>query len=105
MGEPYFLSSILPWHNLYFWYARTALATHLADGALVLPCRARLRGVALEFDHLWKCHAPVGDIEGFDVRIFDKLVHVREYTVTEDKIKDDFYLFFNVANLLLERKI
>ncbi|XP_071785019.1 protein arginine N-methyltransferase 7-like [Asterias amurensis] len=74
MGEPFFISSILPWHNLHFWYARTALASHLADSALILPCCARLRGVALEFEHLWKFHAPVGDIEGFDVRIFDSLV-------------------------------
>ena len=77
MGEPFFISSILPWHNLHFWYARTALASHLADSALILPCCARLRGVALEFEHLWKFHAPVGDIEGFDVRIFDSLVQVK----------------------------
>ncbi|XP_038070296.1 protein arginine N-methyltransferase 7-like [Patiria miniata] len=74
MGEPFFLTSILPWHNLHFWYARTALSPHMAEGALVLPSRARLRGVAAEFDHLWKFHAPVGNIEGFDVRTFDGLV-------------------------------
>ncbi|XP_022092026.1 protein arginine N-methyltransferase 7-like isoform X2 [Acanthaster planci] len=74
IGEPFFISSTLPWHNLHFWYARTALALHMKDSALVLPCRARLRGVAMEFDHLWKFYAPVDNAEGFDVQIFDQLV-------------------------------
>uniref|UniRef100_A0A672QUB8 Protein arginine N-methyltransferase 7 n=1 Tax=Sinocyclocheilus grahami TaxID=75366 RepID=A0A672QUB8_SINGR len=33
MGEPYFSTSLLPWHSLFFWYCRTAVAeNHGADG-------------------------------------------------------------------------
>ncbi|XP_072013956.1 protein arginine N-methyltransferase 7-like [Amphiura filiformis] len=74
MAEPFYLTSLLPWHNLYFWYARTALANHLADDALILPRSASLRGIAVEFEHLWKFHAPVGQLEGFDVTTFDNIV-------------------------------
>ncbi|PIK44496.1 hypothetical protein BSL78_18668 [Apostichopus japonicus] len=73
VSEPFFTSGLLPWHSLYFWYCRTALTGHLAEGATILPCGARLRAVAVQFEHLWKFHAPVGDLEGFDVRIFDDL--------------------------------
>lgn len=80
VAEPFFISSLLPWHSLYFWYCRSALVPHLSDDAVILPQGALLRAVAVEFDHLWKFHAPVGDLEGFDVRIFDEL--------TQKAIKD-----------------
>lgn len=76
VSEPYFISSLLPWHSLYFWYSRTALRPHLAEKVTILPRAACLRAIAVQFEHLWKFHAPVGDLEGFDVRIFDNLTQV-----------------------------
>lgn len=49
MGEPYFSTSLLPWHSLFFWYCRTALAGLLRPNAAILPCSAALRMVAVEF--------------------------------------------------------
>lgn len=31
----------------------------------------------MEFDDLWKFHAPVNIVEGFDVSLFDKLIEVK----------------------------
>ncbi|XP_071503684.1 protein arginine N-methyltransferase 7-like [Diadema antillarum] len=74
LSEPFFITSLLPWHNLYLWYAIASLRPLLAPNVKLLPSRARLMGVAVQFDHLWKFHAPVETLEGFDVRIFDNLV-------------------------------
>lgn len=30
----------------------------------------------MEFEDLWKFHAPVNTVEGFDVSLFDKLIEV-----------------------------
>lgn len=49
MGEPYFSTSLLPWHSLFFWYCRTALAGLLQPNATILPCSASLHMVAVEF--------------------------------------------------------
>lgn len=31
----------------------------------------------VEFEDLWKFHAPVNIVEGFDVSLFDKLIEVK----------------------------
>ncbi|XP_037109470.1 protein arginine N-methyltransferase 7 isoform X2 [Syngnathus acus] len=49
IGEPYFCTSLLPWHSLYFWYCRTILAGLLRPNATILPCSATLHMVAVEF--------------------------------------------------------
>ena len=46
VGEPFFLASLLPWHDLYLWYAVTALGPHLSPHCVVLPARMSIRGVA-----------------------------------------------------------
>ena len=53
IGEPYFSSSLLPWHNLYFWFARTALSRLLSPECVVLPCRASLMAIAGECECVW----------------------------------------------------
>uniref|UniRef100_A0A667YIP3 Protein arginine N-methyltransferase n=1 Tax=Myripristis murdjan TaxID=586833 RepID=A0A667YIP3_9TELE len=73
MGEPYFSTSLLPWHSLFFWYCRTALAGLLQPGATILPCSASLHIVAVEFQDLWRIRAPCGTCEGFDVRPMDEM--------------------------------
>ncbi|KAM3870019.1 protein arginine N-methyltransferase 7 [Diretmus argenteus] len=74
MGEPYFSTSLLPWHSLSFWYCRTALAGLLQPGATVLPCSATLHMVAVEFQDLWRIRAPCGTCEGFDVTPMDEMI-------------------------------
>lgn len=49
MGEPYFSTSLLPWHSLFFWYCRTAVAQLLHPSATILPRAATLYIVAVEF--------------------------------------------------------
>lgn len=61
VGEPYFSTSLLPWHSLFFWYCRTALAGLLHPGATILPCSASLHMVAVEFQ--------VGPSSRFHVRL------------------------------------
>uniref|UniRef100_A0A3B4TDD7 Protein arginine N-methyltransferase n=1 Tax=Seriola dumerili TaxID=41447 RepID=A0A3B4TDD7_SERDU len=74
MGEPYFSTSLLPWHSLFFWYCRTALAGLLRPSAAILPCSATLHMVAVEFQDLWRIRAPCGTCEGFDVTPMDEMV-------------------------------
>ncbi|XP_050629286.1 protein arginine N-methyltransferase 7 isoform X4 [Macaca thibetana thibetana] len=74
LGEPFFTTSLLPWHNLYFWYVRTAVDQHLGLGAVVMPQAASLHAVAVEFRDLWRIRSPCGDCEGFDVHIMDDMI-------------------------------
>ncbi|XP_006860390.1 PREDICTED: protein arginine N-methyltransferase 7 [Chrysochloris asiatica] len=74
LGEPFFTTSLLPWHNLYFWYVRTAVDQYLAPGAVVMPQAASLHAVVVEFKDLWRIRSPCGDCEGFDVHIMDDMI-------------------------------
>ncbi|KAM4722372.1 protein arginine N-methyltransferase 7 isoform 2-T2 [Rhinophrynus dorsalis] len=66
IGEPFFTTSLLPWHNLYFWYSRTSLSPNLAKDCTVLPLSASLHVLAVEFKDLWRIRSPCGTCEGFD---------------------------------------
>ena len=46
IGEPYFSTSLLPWHNLHFWYARDTLRSLCSADCLVVPCSASLMAIA-----------------------------------------------------------
>ena len=46
VGEPFFHASLLPWHNLVFWYSSTNSRALLKEGGRILPRGAVLRGVA-----------------------------------------------------------
>ncbi|XP_030625284.1 LOW QUALITY PROTEIN: protein arginine N-methyltransferase 7 [Chanos chanos] len=74
IGEPYFSTSLLPWHSLFFWYCRTALAQLLQPDATVLPRSATLYAAGVEFQDLWRIRAPCGSCEGFDVTPMDEMV-------------------------------
>ncbi|XP_077424796.1 protein arginine N-methyltransferase 7 isoform X2 [Vanacampus margaritifer] len=74
IGEPYFCTSLLPWHSLYFWYCRTTLAGLLQPNATILPCSATLHMVAVEFQDLWRIRAPCVTCEGFDVTPMDDMI-------------------------------
>jgi len=50
IGEPYFTSSLLPWHNLHFWYVVNSLQKLLhPKGNVVLPGRGSLMAIAGEW--------------------------------------------------------
>jgi len=72
-GEPYFISSIVPWENLRFWY----LASKFPSNISRMPIAATIKAVAVEFKDLQKIRAPLGICEGFDLSSFDRLVQVR----------------------------
>uniref|UniRef100_A0A6I8MZS1 Protein arginine N-methyltransferase n=1 Tax=Ornithorhynchus anatinus TaxID=9258 RepID=A0A6I8MZS1_ORNAN len=74
LAEPFFTTSLLPWHNLYFWYARTAVAQHLTPDITVFPQSASLHMVVVEFKDLWRIRSPCGNCEGFDVHIMDDMI-------------------------------
>ncbi|XP_044125467.1 protein arginine N-methyltransferase 7 [Bufo gargarizans] len=74
IGEPFFTTSLLPWHNLCFWYSRTALSDNLAEDCAVLPMSASLYVLAVEFKDLWRIRSPCGNCEGFDVSIMDEMI-------------------------------
>lgn len=74
VSEPFFFSSHLPWHNLYFWYARTHLAPQLTADCSVMPYRAHLCACALSLRDLWKIRAPVGRVENFDISLMDAMI-------------------------------
>ncbi|XP_068116847.1 protein arginine N-methyltransferase 7 [Hyperolius riggenbachi] len=74
IGEPFFTTSLLPWHNLYFWYSRTALSGVLSKDCTVSPVSASIHILAVEFKDLWRIRSPCGSCEGFDVRIMDEMI-------------------------------
>ncbi|XP_010148340.1 PREDICTED: protein arginine N-methyltransferase 7 isoform X2 [Eurypyga helias] len=74
VGEPFFTTSLLPWHNLYFWYARTAVTSHLTNDVTVLPQSASLHMMIVEFQDLWRIRSPCGVCEGFDVQTMDDMI-------------------------------
>ncbi|CAN2389575.1 [myelin basic protein]-arginine N-methyltransferase activity [Pristimantis euphronides] len=74
IGEPFFTTSLLPWHNLCFWYSRMALSENLAKDCTVLPMSASLYVLAVEFKDLWRIRSPCGKCEGFDVSIMDEMI-------------------------------
>lgn len=80
LGEPFFTSALFPWHHLYFWYAASSAARISRPEVKVLPRGATLKALAVEFEDLWKFHAPVKIVEGFDLTLFDKLIEGSKLT-------------------------
>jgi protein arginine N-methyltransferase 7 len=92
LGDPYFHSSILPWNNLYFWYAKETLSWSLANDARIIPSKAYLKGIAVEFQDLHHIKAPVKVVKscddnnsGYDLQDFDNLV-LRASDLTDHRI-------------------
>jgi len=76
IGEPFYTTSTLPWHNLHFLYARSELGSLLAPDCKVLPVAVTFKAIAVEFEHLWKIRSAVGECEGFNLATFDSLIEV-----------------------------
>lgn len=72
IAEPHFSVSALPWHNLLFWFVVNSL--ELPARAKVSPCRARMFCLPVHYKDLWKIRAPLGQVEGFKMGHFDKII-------------------------------
>ncbi|XP_043471337.1 protein arginine N-methyltransferase 7 isoform X2 [Leptopilina heterotoma] len=70
IGEPFFLTSILPWDNLRFWYIGSKHFPNVPK----FPVQATIHAVPMEFIDLQKIRTSIGDCEGFNLSIFDELV-------------------------------
>ncbi|ETV78580.1 hypothetical protein H257_08080 [Aphanomyces astaci] len=75
VGEPfYYAMQNLPiWQALNFWYRRSAVADLLSARAVVLPYRASIRAMGVQFDHLHECFGTVNSVSGFNHAPFDAL--------------------------------
>ena len=69
IGEPHFSISLLPWHNLFYWYMLNSLTSKT-----ISPVKATLWALPVKFCHLWKIRAPLHQVEGFDVKHFDDII-------------------------------
>lgn len=75
-GEPSFISSILPWDNFYFGTLIAQLKDKLSEHCKIIPGRATIYAVAVEFMDLHKIRSPLGKCENFDMSLFDQLISV-----------------------------
>ncbi|XP_021926754.1 protein arginine N-methyltransferase 7 isoform X2 [Zootermopsis nevadensis] len=73
-GEPHFVTTLLPWQNIYFWYLKNEVSQFLSPSAATLPVGATVWAMALQFSDLWKIRAPLHSVEGFKMTEFDKLI-------------------------------
>lgn len=74
IGEPFFSATLLPWHNLLYWYCLASLR----DQQAVMPIRAEIWAMAVHYQDLWKIRSPVKQAEGFRMRQFDDLIMVKK---------------------------
>ncbi|KAK7873770.1 hypothetical protein R5R35_005767 [Gryllus longicercus] len=74
LGEPHFFTTLLPWHNAYFWYMKQEISSLLSPCTTILPAEATVWAMAVEFKDLYKIRAPLCNVEGFAVAEFDKLI-------------------------------
>ena len=72
IAEPHFTVSVLPWHNLLFWFIISKL--ELSPSVKISPCKARLFMMPVHFVDLWKIRAPLHKVEGFEMKHFDKII-------------------------------
>ncbi|XP_030374210.1 protein arginine N-methyltransferase 7 [Scaptodrosophila lebanonensis] len=74
VAEPYFLNAILPWDNFYFGTLLLKIQQQLNLSVVITPCVARIFALPVHFLDLHKIRTPVGNCEGFDLTLFDKMV-------------------------------
>uniref|UniRef100_A0A1E1X2Q1 Protein arginine N-methyltransferase n=1 Tax=Amblyomma aureolatum TaxID=187763 RepID=A0A1E1X2Q1_9ACAR len=86
LSEPFFITSLLPWHNLQFWFQRFSHSHLLTPDANTIPRTCALYGVAVEFHDLWKINAPVGGTEGFTLHAFDSLIQGSQ-SISDDPVE------------------
>jgi len=78
IAEPHFTVSVLPWHNLLFWFTISSL--NLAPSTFITPCKAKLFLLPVHYVDLWKIRAPLGTVEGFKMKHFDNIIESASFT-------------------------
>lgn len=91
-SEPYFMTTILPWHNLNYAYLLKEIKPFLKDNAKVFPSKAIIKAIAVQFKDLHKIRIPLSNCEGFTMKPFDELIKVGYMSYM------DFY--FHIKNYL-----
>ncbi len=82
VGEPNFALSLLPWHNLRFWFCLDRLRKKIGPGGdssgdlKISPLSAEIWAAPVEYRDLWKIRAPLGEVEGFKMEPFDNIIMV-----------------------------
>ncbi|CAF1006102.1 unnamed protein product [Adineta ricciae] len=89
LSEPFFTKSILPWDNLHFYYLLHQQTQPL--NMKIFPQKARIRCIALEFDHLHKIRSPVQQCCQLDLSPFDE--QILEASINVDAIVEPQSLF------------
>lgn len=89
-AEPFFSSSRLPWDHFTFWYQISPILMNVAKVPIVIPAKAILKVVAVEFQDLWKVRSQVKEVEGFNLSVFDEVI---EAALVPEKMDDGGYLF------------
>lgn len=56
VGEPYFTTSLLPWHNLHFWYTFNAVRSICTPDCVVVPATAELMAIAGKYTQMYNTH-------------------------------------------------
>lgn len=74
VGEPfYYAMQNLPlWQAFNFWLRRSAVDSLLRESATIVPHKARVMAMAVQFEHLHECFGAVGNVSGYDHSFFDQ---------------------------------
>ena len=88
LSEPYFNSSDVPWNHLHFWYLLNNIPPNiLSENVMLIPNKAVIKAIPIEFDNLWKIRAEVGsNVEGFDLSFYDQLIQ-KAVSLSDDSIE------------------
>ncbi|KAK3862916.1 hypothetical protein Pcinc_031254 [Petrolisthes cinctipes] len=73
-SEPFFSTSLLPWHSLYCWYMRNSCIHLMDSSATRIPSSVTIWGLPVAYRDLWKIRSPLHQCNGFKMDIFDKLI-------------------------------
>ena len=90
IGEPYFSSSLLPWHNLHFWYACSALRGLCSPDCVVVPASASLMAIAGIYTRRMQC------IVGLLCGVHCKLTDGAKLCVLIAKLKITVWHYLNI---------
>lgn len=78
-AEPYYTTTILPWHNLNYSYLLKDIKPFLKENVTIFPGKAVIKAIAVQFKDLHKIRIPVKNCEGFTMQPFDELIEVVVY--------------------------
>ncbi|KAK9882087.1 hypothetical protein WA026_018933 [Henosepilachna vigintioctopunctata] len=86
LAEPYFVTSILPWDNLFFYYSIRKIHKRLKKNVQIYPRSAKVKAIAVCFDDLHKIRTPLINCEGFKMNDFDKLIE-ESSNISDDAVE------------------